>query len=145
MSGTRELLDELFRRASAQELGGVLDLWHPDGVLEDIALARSAVGKAAVTTYLEEFFAALPDLTYTPQQVVVDGERGVVVWESETRVAQPFFGFPPSDRPVRLRGCDVFEVRDGSIRHEWSWYGDAWLASRLSDDDALVRRLMPRR
>lgn len=143
MTGARELLNELFRRAGDQQLAGVLDLWHPDGVLEDVTLGRTAVGKVAVTAYLEEFFAAFPDLTYAPQQVIVDGDRAVVVWQSESRVARPFFGFVTSGRSLRLRGCDVFEVRDGLIGHEWSWYGDGWLAARLSGDDALVRRFMP--
>lgn len=112
----------------------MLALWHPDGVLEDITLGRAMVGKHAVAVYLRAFFAALPDLAYSPQLMVADAERGVVVWRGESQIVQPFFGFPPSQRALTFHGCDVFEVQDGLISHEWSWYGDAWLAARLSDD-----------
>jgi steroid delta-isomerase-like uncharacterized protein len=140
VNDTRALLDELFRRAGEQELGRVLELWHPDGVLEDVTLARTMRGHAEVTAYLEEFFAACADLTYAPERIVVEGDTGVVVWSSRTRLHRPFFGFPAGDEVVDLRGVDVFTIRDGLIGHESSWYGDAWLAARLSSDgDALAR------
>lgn len=143
MSDARAFLHELFARAGSQDLEAVLHLWQKDGVLDDVTIGRRAEGKQAVTAYLEEFFVALPDLTYEPQQVIVQGSRGVVHWESASRVMRPFFGFPPSQEPLALRGCDIFEVRDGRVAHEWSWYGDAWLALRLTADNSFARRLKP--
>ncbi len=144
MNGTRTLLDELFRRAGEQDLGRVLDLWHPDGVLEDVTLGRTMRGKPEVTAYLEEFFAAFADLTYAPERVMVEGDTGAVLWSSRTRLHRPLFGFPARDQMVDLRGVDVFTVRDGVIGHESSWYGDAWLGVRLScDSDALARIPQP--
>lgn len=140
MNETRALLEELFRRAGEQDLAAVLNLWHPEGVLDDVTLGRTMHGKAEVTAYLEQFFAACADLTYAPERLVVEGDAGVVVWRSETHLHQPFFGFPASDEVLALRGVDVFTVRDGLIGHESSWYGDMWLGPRLSSDaDALAR------
>jgi len=143
LNKARELLQELFVRAGSQDLGAVLELWHPEGVLEDVTLRRTAAGKRAVSAYLNEFFAALPDLTYSPQLVISEGAHGVVVWQSETRVVRPFFGFPATENPVALCGCDVFQIRDRLVVHERSWYGDAWLAARLTEDERLLRTLMP--
>lgn len=143
MNEAQHLLEELFRRAGSQNLDAVLELWHPDGVLEDVTLGRTAVGKEDVTAYLADFFAAFSDLTYGPQQMITEGEHGVVVWQGQTRVSGPFFGFPPSPGTLTLRGCDVFTLRDGLISRESSWYGDAWLATRLSGEDAFIRSLMP--
>jgi steroid delta-isomerase-like uncharacterized protein len=139
----RAFLQELFARAGSQDLDAVLELWHPEGTLEDVTLNRTAAGKQAVTAYLREFFAALPDLSYTPQVVISEGIHGVVVWRSETRVKRDFFGFPATDRPITLHGCDVFQIQDGLVLHEWSWYGDAWLAARLTEDTRLLQTLMP--
>ncbi|MHB8471174.1 MAG: ester cyclase [Gaiellaceae bacterium] len=144
MSAARRFLDELFARAGAQDLAGVLELWHPEGTLDDITLGRSLAGKDAVSAYLEEFFAAFTDLSYSPERVITEGGRGVVMWQGQTRVAEPFFGFPATDKTIGLRGLDVFEIRDDLVWHEWSWYGDGWFAARLSSNDELVRRLMPR-
>lgn len=143
MSRAGDLLHDLFARAGSQNLDAVLELWHPDGVLDDVTLGRTAVGKRAVADYLYEFFAALPDLSYTPQLVIREGAHGVVVWRGETRVEREFFGFPATDNRLTLHGCDVFQVEEGLIRHEWSWYGDGWLAARLTENDQLLRTLIP--
>jgi steroid delta-isomerase-like uncharacterized protein len=132
MSNTRTVLEELFRRAGVQDLAAVLELWHPEGVLDDATLGRTMHGKTEVTAYLEEFFAACADLTYAPERLVVEGSTGVVVWSSSTRLHHPFFGFPASQEVLELRGVDVFEIRDDLIAHESSWYGDMWLGSQLS-------------
>jgi steroid delta-isomerase-like uncharacterized protein len=144
LTETRDVLSELFRRAKEDGLAAVLELWHPDGVLHDMTLARVCTGKAQVTGYLTEYFAALSDLTYEPDRMFTAGSAGVVIWRGSTTVNAPFFGFPPTDRPLSLLGVDVFDVRDGLVVAESSWYGDAWLAARLTDDQALVSRLMPR-
>jgi steroid delta-isomerase-like uncharacterized protein len=143
MTTTQEILHELFRRAKEDGLDAVLELWHPEGTLRDVTLGREFRGKAAITEYLTEYFAALSDLTYEPERIMTTGDSGVVVWQGATTVSKPFFGFPPSDKLIPITGVDIFDIRDGLVYRESSWYGDGWLAARMSDDAPLVYGLMP--
>jgi steroid delta-isomerase-like uncharacterized protein len=137
------LLQELFTRAGAGDLDGVVELWHERGTLEDVTLGRRLDGKPAVRAYLQEFFTALSELSYSPELVLTEGARGVVMWRGQSRLATPIFGFPASEQPLTLRGVDVFQIEDDLVHHEWSWYGDGWLAARLTNNDRLLRNLMP--
>ena len=38
---------------------------------------------------------------------------------------------PADGRELRLRALDLFEIRDGKVQHESSWYGDAWFRRRI--------------
>lgn len=47
----RQLLEELFNCAASQSPDAVLELWHPEGILDDVTLGKTLVGKRAVTGY----------------------------------------------------------------------------------------------
>lgn len=130
MSAVRDTLDELFRAAGDGDLDRVLALWDDSGVLEDVTLGRREAGKHAVTRYLQEYFRAFPDLSYSPEEIWTAEERGVVTWAGTTHPVGSFFGIPMPATPLRLRGVDLFVVRDGRVFRERSWYGNGWLFHR---------------
>ena len=127
MYAVRDVLDELFRAAGEGDLERVLALWGDNGVIDDVTLGHKAVGKDAVARYLNEYFRAFPDLSYSPEEIWTAGDRGVVTWAGTTHPAGSFFGIPMPTAPLHLRGVDLFVVRDGRVLHERSWYGDGWL------------------
>jgi steroid delta-isomerase-like uncharacterized protein len=43
----------------------------------------------------------------------------------------PFDGLPADGRELQLRALDLFEIRDGLVQHESSWYGDGWFRRRI--------------
>jgi steroid delta-isomerase-like uncharacterized protein len=127
VNAVRDVLDELFRAAGDGDLERVLALWDDDGVLEDVTLGRRAAGKDAVARYLNEYFRAFPDLSYSPEEIWTAKDRGVVTWAGTSHPAGSFFGIPMPAAPLHLRGVDLFVVRDDRVLHERSWYGDGWL------------------
>lgn len=135
MTSPREVLTRLFEAASLPDLDGVLALWDDDGVLEDMTLERRVAGKAALSAYLQQYFAAFPDLKYLPQEIWTWEDHGVVMWEGTTVVRPPFFEVPAVPTRIQLRGVDLFWIRNGRVARERSWYGDGWLFRRLSGAD----------
>lgn len=133
MLDTRGVIDAIFGEAATSDLDGVLRWWAPDGILEDVTLARAFRGHAEIRPYLEMYFSALPDITFEPIRLIVDGPTAVVEWAQATRVAAPLDDTPSTGREVFLRAVDVFHITGGLVQHETSWYGDGWLRQRLGD------------
>jgi ketosteroid isomerase-like protein len=72
-------------------------------------------GKAAIRTALETLFKSLADVQFTEATHWVAGNRGTSEW---TCVATT----RGSGRQLRVRGCDLFEFRDGLITRKDSYF-----------------------
>jgi steroid delta-isomerase-like uncharacterized protein len=136
MPDTRGVIEGIFAEAARGDLDGVMRWWAPDGVLEDVTLARAFRGHEEIRAYLDMYFGALSDVTYTPQRTVIDGSSAVVEWAQEATLAAPFDGLDCVGRSLYLRAVDIFHIADGLVRHEASWYGDGWLRIRLEGGHA---------
>jgi ketosteroid isomerase-like protein len=98
--------NEAFNRHDADALA----LWlTEDTVFEDTSPApdgRRIVGKAAVVAFWRDWFPRNPDARFEAEEVIVSGDRAVVLWVyRKMRNGQPW----------HLRGVDVFTVRDGKV------------------------------
>ena len=75
---------------------------------------RRFVGKAAVREGLATRFKGLPDAHYSDDRHWVSGNMGVSEWL--------LTGTRPEGRPVRVRGCDHWEFRDGKVIRKDSYW-----------------------
>ena len=64
-------------------------------------------GKAAIRASIEVVFRTLPDLQFVDATRWVCGDRGVAEWTCTATT--------PKGRPMRVRGCDLFEFREGRV------------------------------
>ena len=71
-------------------------------------------GKAAVREALAGRFKGLPDVHYGEDRHWVAGDRGVSEWL--------LTGTTPDGRRVRVRGCDLWEFRDGKVTRKDSYW-----------------------
>jgi hypothetical protein len=71
-------------------------------------LGRSAVGHEADREAVEDFFRRLPDVRFVDVDSFIVGDRGAAEWTMVWSDAE--------GNERRLRGCDLFEFRDGLIR-----------------------------
>ena len=71
-------------------------------------------GKAAVREGLAARFKGLPDVHYGDDRHWVAGDRGVSEWL--------LTGTAPDGRRVRVRGCDLWEFRDGKVIRKDSYW-----------------------
>jgi steroid delta-isomerase-like uncharacterized protein len=72
------------------------------------------VGKAAVRKGLASRFEGIPDVHYDEDRHWVSGERGASEWL--------LTGTTKSGKKVAVRGCDLFEFRDGKILRKDSYW-----------------------
>lgn len=71
-------------------------------------------GHVAVREGLATRFRGLPDVHYSDDRHWVSGDRGVSEWL--------LTGTTPDGRPVRVRGCDHWEFRDGKVVRKDSYW-----------------------
>ena len=72
------------------------------------------VGKAAVRAALASRFAGIPDVHYGEARHFVAGDRGVSEWL--------LTGTTTAGAKVRVRGCDLWEFRDGKVARKDSYW-----------------------
>jgi ketosteroid isomerase-like protein len=106
---TRAAIDsfnDAFNRHDANALAALLT---EDSVFEDTSPApdgRRVEGKAAVVEFWRGWFARNSGARFEAEEVIVSGNRAVVRWVyHKMRDGQPW----------RLRGVDIFTVRDGKV------------------------------
>jgi predicted ester cyclase len=72
-------------------------------------------GPAAFATVIGRLRAALPDLAYTVDELVGEGDRVAVRWTLRGTFTGQFRSYPPTGKPVANTGCGVFEIADGKL------------------------------
>jgi steroid delta-isomerase-like uncharacterized protein len=95
--------------------------------------------------YLEAvgvFYRAFPDLVYSMEDLIAEGDRVVVRYVARGTHRGDFFGLPPTGRAVTYRGTYTYRVADGLIQEDWEhWDGKGFdlqlgLLSRPARADA---------
>ena len=101
--GNLAVVDELF--ASGYESHGLpVPIPHGrEGVKNGIALLR----------------VAFPDLHYTVEDEIEQGDRFAARWVARATQKGPFMGVPPTGKPVTSHGVFYGRIADGKIAEGW--------------------------
>jgi ketosteroid isomerase-like protein len=106
---TRQVIDRFNEAFNRHDAGALAALLTDDTVFEDTSPApdgKRIEGKAEVVAFWRVWFAWNADAAFEVEDVIVSGDRAVVLWVyRKSRNGQPW----------HLRGVDVFTVRDGKV------------------------------
>jgi ketosteroid isomerase-like protein len=112
------VLERLSAGFARHDVDGILDCFTDDGIFDitegSEPWGERFQGKAEIRKALESLFSTLPDVQFVDGVDWVAGDRGVSEW---TCVATT-----PKGRALRVRGCDIFEFRDGLITRKDSYF-----------------------
>jgi steroid delta-isomerase-like uncharacterized protein len=117
----RRLLEEAFGGGKIEVLDEVLDpdfvCWDPNSETGEIRGAETLKGEIAY------FRQALPDLTYTVEDQVAEGERVVTRWRATGTHEGEFFGVPGSGKRIEMSGIQIDRFDEsGKMIEEWPEY-----------------------
>ena len=108
-TSTRETIDRFNDAFNRHDADAVAALLTEDTVFEDTSPApdgRRIEGKGAVAAFWREWFVRNADAVFDAEEMIVSDDRAVVRWiYRKMRDGQPW----------RLRGVDIFTVRDGKV------------------------------
>ena len=115
---TVEMLKQVLDAFNRHDLDAIMACFAEDAVLETPrgpdAWGTRYVGKAAVREGLAGRFAGIPDVHYGEDRHMVCGERGVSEWL--------LTGTTTAGERIVVRGCDLFEFREGLITRKDSYW-----------------------
>jgi ketosteroid isomerase-like protein len=114
--------DAVMERLSAgfarHDVDAILDCFTDDGVFDITEgpepWGERFQGKAEIRKALDALFSALPDVQFVDSVKWVAGDRGVSEWTC--------VGTTVKGRPIRVRGVDLFEFRDGRVTRKDSYF-----------------------
>jgi len=90
-------------------------------VAEDYVNHNDAVadGREANRQFWAGFFAALPDLSATMEDLVISGDRVVGRFVYRGTQTGALMGIPASGNAVEMRSIDIWRVQDGMFVEHW--------------------------
>ena len=113
-----EVLKRVLEAFNRHDLDAIMSFLTDDCVLEmprgPAAWGRRAQGKDDVRSLLATRFEGIPDVHYGDDRHFVSGDRGVSEWL--------LTGTTRSGARIEVRGCDLFEFRDGKISRKDSYW-----------------------
>ena len=96
----------------------VVDQFEAEGYVNHEALF-SAVGREANRQFWHTFFAALPDVSASMEDLVISGDRVVGRFVYRGTHTGDFMGIPASGNAVEMRSIDIWRVEDGVFAEHW--------------------------
>lgn len=119
---TRPDVEALFERRrnafATHDADAFAALYAPDVVVDSPIGGGTVRGREANVEVLRSFFRAFPDVTFSNQGLIVDGDR---VAEQSTMAGTDdggFMGMPATHKPFQIAMICICELRDGVIVRE---------------------------
>jgi len=95
----------------------------------------SSGGAAEVRRFLPTFFETFPDVRYTVEDVIAEGDRVMIRLAANGTQRREFLGIPPAGRKLdNLTEIFIFRIADGKIVEGWRLLDVAGLQKRLRGD-----------
>jgi steroid delta-isomerase-like uncharacterized protein len=117
----RRVLEEAFGQGKIEIIDEILD---PDFVCYDPNSEAGAVrGAETIKAEIEYFRNAVPDLTYTVEDQVVEGDKVVSRYTVRGTHQGEFFGVPGSGKHIEMTGINIDRFDEsGKLIEEWPEY-----------------------
>lgn len=91
------------------------------GHVHHVPAQNSETKLEETTAFYNMFFSAFPDVQYTIDDMVAEGDKVAMVATSTATHRGVYQGMPGTSRRFVTHAVDVFRVIDGKITDEWSY------------------------
>ncbi len=101
----------------------VVDQFYaPNVVQHDASSPAPVTSSADLKQYVGAFLTAMPDLHFTIDDLLAEGDK--VLWRFTSQGTQtgPLMNIPPSGKPGTVTGMALFRLADGKIAEVWVNY-----------------------
>jgi steroid delta-isomerase-like uncharacterized protein len=107
------------------------EFFAPDYVNHDPAASEDRHGPEELRQFLSMYRNAFPDMRFTIEDVVAEGDEVVVRWTLRGTHQGELMGIPPTNNPVTVRGMSIERVSNAKIVETWDSYDALGLMQQL--------------
>jgi uncharacterized protein (TIGR02246 family) len=121
MGMTREEIAALFtRREAAWRAGDAAALAADHAPQGSVVSPTGGVleGRPDIERIYRVWFTAFPDLIFSTEDLLIDGDRAALLARVSGRHSGEFFGMPSTGRLIELSCVCIYRFEDGLIAHE---------------------------
>ena len=94
---------------------------HPDFADHSPGTGADARGIDYVKAQWDRNFAAFPDLRFTLDDVLAEGDKVVARWTSDSTFTGALGGVAGKGQKVSVQGVSIFRIQDGKIIESWDF------------------------
>ena len=76
-------------------------------------------GREGVSQFYAELHAAFPDIHFTIEDQLADGDKVVTRWICRGTHKGEFQGMPPTGKQINVTGIDIDRIADGKVVECW--------------------------
>ncbi len=113
--GIGRLVEDLLDAWNAHDLGRIETFYAPEYEGVDVGEAEPQRGPQAISRSVGRYLRAFPDLRFVEEDVVVQGDRAVLVWTAHGTHGGKLMSIPPTGRKIAVRGISVLTIENGKI------------------------------
>ena len=115
----KAIIRRWFAAFSSGDLAAVDDLYAADVVDHSPAVPNQAPGREGIKQIVTAFRAAYPDLAFTVEDQIADGDKVASRWIARGANTGAFMGMPPTGKPVTIAGMLIVRVAGGKMVESW--------------------------
>ena len=113
--GIGQLVEDLLDAWNAHDIRRITTFYAPQYEGVDVGEAEPQRGPRAISQAVDKYLRAFPDLRFVGEDVVVQGDRAVVVWTAHGTHGGKLMHIPPTGRKIAVRGISVLTIENGKI------------------------------
>ena len=113
--GIGQLVEDLLDAWNAHDIRRITTFYGPQYEGVDVGEAEPQRGPRAISQAVDRYLRAFPDLRFVGEDVVVQGDRAVVVWTAHGTHGGKLMHIPPTGRKIAVRGISVLTIENGKI------------------------------
>jgi steroid delta-isomerase-like uncharacterized protein len=76
-------------------------------------------GPVSIKEHINEWLSAFPDLIFTIEQMVAEGDRVSTLLVMEGTHTGQWLGVPPNGKHINIRMSTIHRIRSGKITEDW--------------------------
>jgi steroid delta-isomerase-like uncharacterized protein len=114
----KALARRAYEALNQRNLALVDELCAPDIV--DHNASRTIQGLAAYKQFLSMYLAGGPDLHFTIEDQVAEGDKVVTRYTAQGTHLGTFMGIPPTGKYITVTGISIIRVVNGKVVEEWA-------------------------
>jgi len=103
----------------------------PDCVVHLTGVADPIRGVGAWKDVIGGFLRAFPDIHFTMEDQVVDGDRVAFRWHATATHTGPLGAAPPTGKQIAVDGLIVDRVANGKVQERWEQWDQSLMLQQL--------------